>query len=59
MEKAFENNGCVRYWDPVTGPHFADEAQDIVMLANDLAKPIIQSIKSIFPKIKIDETLKQ
>lgn len=55
MEKAFENNGCVRFWDPKTGPHFTDQKQDYVMVTNDLAKPIVKSIKSIFPNIKINE----
>jgi hypothetical protein len=59
MEKAFENDGCVRFWDPTTGPHFVDEKQDCVMLANDLAKPMVKSIQSTFPNIKIDESLKQ
>jgi hypothetical protein len=59
MEKAYENNGCVRYWDPVTGPHFTNEAQDTVIVANDPAKPMVESIKSIFPNINVDESLKQ
>ncbi len=59
MEKAYENNGSVRFWNPTTGPHFTNEATDVVMLANDLAKPTINSIKQVFPKIKIDESLKQ
>ena len=59
MEKALNNNGCVRFWDPTTGPHFTNEALDTVILANGLAKPIVQSIKSIFPNINVDESLKQ
>jgi hypothetical protein len=59
MEKAYENDGCVRYWDPVTGPHFTNEAQDTVIVANDPAKPMVESIKSIFPNINVDESLKQ
>ena len=59
MEKAYENNGCVRYWDPTTGPHFTNEMTDTVIVANDLAKPMVESIKAIFPNIKIDESLKQ
>jgi hypothetical protein len=59
MEKAYENKGCVRYWDPAKGPHFTNETQDTVMVANEAAEPIVESIKAIFPNIKIDESLKQ
>ena len=43
----------------ITGPHFTNETLDTVMVANDVAKPMVESIKSIFPKMKIDESLKQ
>jgi hypothetical protein len=59
MEMAYENNGCVRFWDPKQGPNIIDENQDIVMLTNDSAKPMIESIKTVFRNIKVDDSLKQ
>jgi hypothetical protein len=59
METAYQNGGCARFWDPKQGPNLIDENQDIVILANDAAKPMVESIRSVFPKIKIDESLKQ
>jgi hypothetical protein len=59
MEMAYENNGCVRFWDPKQGPNIIDEKQDIVVLANDSAKPMVESIKTVFRNIKIDDSLKQ
>jgi hypothetical protein len=53
MEKAFESDGCVRFWDPRDGPHFVKEEEDIIVMVNDLARPIVESIKSIFLNIKI------
>jgi hypothetical protein len=34
------------------------EDEDVVVVANELAKPMVNSIRSVFPKIKIDESLK-
>lgn len=59
MERAFEVNGCVRFWDPKGGPHFIKEDEDVVIVANEQAKTMVESIRSVFPKIKVDETLKQ
>jgi hypothetical protein len=59
MEKALEQGGCVRFWDPVHCPHIIDEKQDMVILANDLAKPIVESIRTVFRNIKVDDSLKQ
>lgn len=56
MEKALELDACVRFWDPTKGPHFVREDEDIVVVGNELAKPIVESIKSIFPKIKVYNT---
>jgi hypothetical protein len=58
MELAFKLDGCVRFWDPRSGPHFVKEDEDVVVVANELAKPMVNSIRSVFPKIKIDESLK-
>jgi len=57
MEKALDLNGCARFWDPASGPHFTKADEDIVVIANELAEPMVKSIKEIFPKIKIDDTL--
>jgi hypothetical protein len=59
MEMAYENNGCVRFWDPKQGPNIIDENQDIVVLTNDSAKPMVESIKTVFQNIKVDDSLKQ
>jgi len=59
MEMAYENNGCVRFWDPKQGPNIIDEKQDIVILTNDSAKPMVESIKTVFRNIKVDDSLKQ
>lgn len=59
MERAFECGGCVRFWDAIHCPHLVDEKQDTVILANDLAKPMVESIKTVFRNIKVDNSLKQ
>jgi len=59
MERAFESNGCVRFWDPKGGPHFVEEDKDMVILANEQAKTIVESIRSVFPNINVNDTLKQ
>jgi len=59
MEIACESGGCVRFWDTTHCPHLIDEKQDIVMLSNDLAKPMVKTIKTLFPNIEVDESLKQ
>jgi hypothetical protein len=59
MERAFESDGCVRFWDPNSGPHFVEEDKDVVIVANEQARSIVESIRSVFPNIKVEETLKQ
>lgn len=53
MGVAEENNGCARFWDPGEAPHVLNQYLDVACLVNEEARPILKSIYSIAPDVKV------
>ena len=53
MERAENEMGCVRFWDPADFPHLINESVDIACQMDEEALPIIKAMQDIAPAIRI------